>query len=129
MSTILVVDDSDVIRQTLVRLLKREGYEALGANCGREALDILATHIPDLILLDIMMPDIDGLELLERIQAKPEWKTIPVIMMTAVSDTQTIRRCELLGAREYLVKATFSVSDMLQHVRNFLDGSQLQMAG
>ena len=65
------------------------------------------------------MPELDGLSLLEILHDTPEWKTLPVIMMTAVSDTHCIRRAEQLGAKEYLVKATFSIGEMLDHVRKY----------
>jgi len=74
---------------------------------------------PDLILLDVLMPELDGLEMLEVLHADPRWKALPVVMLTAVSDINCIRRAEQLGAKAYLVKATFSVAEMLGHVREY----------
>jgi len=119
MSTILVVDDEAAARHALTRLLRREGYETVAAGDGREALRALEAGTPDLVLLDVMMPGLDGLELLEILHAHPRWKALPVVVLTAVSDTHTVRRAEQLGAREYLVKASFSVAEMLGHVRRY----------
>ncbi|HZN66846.1 MAG TPA: response regulator [Tepidisphaeraceae bacterium] len=124
MSTILVVDDEASARNALARLLRKEGYDVETAGNGREALAALESpeHKPDLMLLDLMMPEIDGLELLEILQASPAWKALPVVVLTAISDTHTVHRAEQLGAREYLVKASFSLSDMLEHVKRYTGG-------
>lgn len=119
MSTVLVVDDEPVAREALARLLRREGFETLAAPDGRAALELLQAQSPDLILLDVRMPELDGLALLEILHAHPQWKVLPVIMMTGVSDTNCIRRSEQLGAKAYLVKATFSVGEMLSAVKTY----------
>ena len=122
MPTILVVDDEPRARSAITRLLKHEGYEVTGAENGRAALDSLGVATPDLILLDLMMPELDGLEMLEILQKDPRWKSLPVVVLTAMSDIHTIHRAEQLGAREFLVKATFSLADMLGHVRKYTGG-------
>jgi CheY-like chemotaxis protein len=121
----MVVDDVDVMRDVLARLLKREGYHTLTAASGHEAIDVHehsadpGNEPPDLILLDVKMPDIDGLDLLERLHDDMRWRNVPVIMLTAVSDTQSVNRAQQLGAKAYLVKAAFSVSDMMSHVKRY----------
>jgi CheY-like chemotaxis protein len=81
--TILIVDDSPYIVDGLVALLKRKGFKPLASHGGDEALAILATTKPDLVLLDIMMEPMDGWETLERIKANPETKNLPVLMFSA----------------------------------------------
>lgn len=120
MRRILLVDDSTVDRTALARLLTRQGYEVLSASGGREALVVLNRQAPDLIVLDVAMPDIDGLKLLEILHENEVWRALPVIMLTGVSDTLTIQRAEQLGAREYMVKAAFSVSQLLQTIAKTL---------
>jgi CheY-like chemotaxis protein len=121
MSTVMIVDDADLARATLGRLLEREGYRTVQARNGREALGRLRKQRePDLIVLDLNMPDIDGLELLEILHDHPRWQSIPVIMLTAVSDTHSVHRAEQLGAKRYLVKATFSIREMLNQVRRYI---------
>ena len=122
MTRILVVDDEARARNALTRLLRHEGYEVVGAGNGREALDFLGSASPDLILLDLMMPELDGLELLEILHDHPQWKALPVVVLTAMSDIHTVRRADQLGAKEYMVKATFSLADMLGHVRRYTGG-------
>ena len=125
MPTILVVDDEASARNALTRLLRHEGYEVRPAENGRAALEALEApgdHPPDLILLDLMMPEVDGLEMLEILHCHPQWKALPVVVLTGVSDTHTVRRADQLGAREYLVKATFSLADMLGHVKKYTGG-------
>ena len=118
MPTVMLVDDTDVARETLARLLRREGYATLTASDGVEALRVLEEQpAPDLILLDVMMPRLDGLALLERLHEHPQWKALPVIMLTGVADTHAVHRAEQLGAKDYLVKAAFSVREMMDHVK------------
>ena len=119
MSTVLVVDDEAGARRALMRVLEGQGYETIGACDGKEAMHTLESRTPDLILLDVLMPELDGLEMLEVLHADPRWKALPVVMLTAVSDINCIRRAEQLGAKAYLVKATFSVAEMLGHVREY----------
>jgi CheY-like chemotaxis protein len=119
MPKVMVVDDAELSRLMLSRLLQREGYEVVGASNGLEALHTLEHALPDLVLLDVMMPDLDGLQLLEIFHEHPDWKKLPVIMLSALSDTHTIRRAEQLGAKDYLVKAAFSVAEVLQVVKQY----------
>ena len=120
MLKIMLVDDSAVDRLTLSRLLQRKGYEVLAASGGAEALKILGAQTPDLVVLDVAMPGMDGLQLLELLQENATWRALPVIMLTGVSDTLAIQRAEQLGAREYLVKAAFSVAQLLEIVEKYL---------
>jgi CheY-like chemotaxis protein len=117
--TVMVVEDADLIRETLTRLLNREGFQTLAAHDGREALDLLRTSMPDVILLDVNMPDMDGLEMLEHLHTTPAWQALPVVMLTSRGDTHTIRRAMQLGAKEFLVKATFSLNEMLDSVKRY----------
>ena len=119
MSRVLVVDDEEGARRALVRLLSKEGYDTLAAGDGREALQTLETTRPDVILLDIAMPVMDGLELLEHLQRHPQLTALPVVVLTALSDTHTVNRAQQLGAKALLVKATFSVADMLDQVKRY----------
>lgn len=116
MRTILVVEDSTMSREIVMRILRREGYNVVGATNGLEALDIVHQSQPDLVLLDIMMPEMDGLTLLEILRRSPETKEMPVILMTALSDEGRITRAKELGAQEYLVKTRFSYDDLVGHV-------------
>jgi CheY-like chemotaxis protein len=80
---ILIVDDEPFIRQVIEDVLTEEGYEVLLANSGRTMLQMLETQLPDLILLDVMMPDGDGRDALEAMQTLPQLRTIPVVIVSS----------------------------------------------
>ena len=102
---ILVVDDSEENRYTLTERLRREGYVNLATACdGGEALARLATQPFDLVLLDVVMPVLDGIGLLAQLKADERLRHIPVMMISAVSDLDRVARCIELGAEDYLPK-------------------------
>ncbi len=104
-AALLVVDDNEDNRYTLTRRLKREGYTNLTtANDGRQALDLLRSKKFDLVLLDIMMPELNGYEVLEQMKADAELRHLPVIMISAVGELESVVRCIELGAEDYLPK-------------------------
>lgn len=124
MSTVMVVDDMPVIRETVAKLLKHEGFDAVCASNGREALDALRKSPPDLVLLDMMMPEMNGMEFLEKLRADPKFGNIPVIVMTAFSDDEWQRKAIQLGVSEYLVKARCSISQMISSVKQHVAGNK-----
>ena len=101
---ILVVDDVEENCAVLARRLHRQGYVVETAVNGRDALDRLAGERFDLVLLDVMMPEMDGYEVLERLKASAEWRSIPVIMISALDDLASVVRCIERGAEDYLAK-------------------------
>jgi len=104
-AALLVVDDNEDNRYTLTRRLKREGYTNLTtANDGRQALELLQSKKFDLMLLDIMMPEMNGYQVLEHIKADDELRHLPVIMISAVGEVESVVRCIELGAEDYLPK-------------------------
>jgi sigma-B regulation protein RsbU (phosphoserine phosphatase) len=104
-AALLIVDDNEDNRYTLTRRLNREGYDNLTtANNGREALDLLHSKPFDLVLLDIMMPDLNGYEVLEQMKVNAKLRDVPVIMISALSEIDSVIRCIELGAEDYLSK-------------------------
>ncbi len=99
-----MVDDVEANRDVLSRQLKRQGYAVVLAENGQAALDQLRTSHIDLVLLDIMMPEMDGYEALQRLKADPALRHIPVIMISALSELDAVVRCIELGAEDYLPK-------------------------
>jgi signal transduction histidine kinase len=102
--SLLVVDDNESNRELLTRILVRQGYKVLAAENGHRALDLIWTHQFDLVLLDFMMPDLDGYEVLGRMQADELRRHIPVIMISGLDDLGTLVRCIERGADDYLTK-------------------------
>ena len=104
-AALLLVDDNEDNRYTLTRRLQREGYANLtSAVDGRQALDLLEKGSFDLVLLDVMMPDLNGYEVLERMRANDRLRHIPVIMISALDEIESVIRCVELGAEDYLSK-------------------------
>jgi putative two-component system response regulator len=103
-STVLVVDDNEMNRDMLVRRMRPMGYVVDVACDGGQALEILKSRAFDLVLLDIMMPVMDGYEVLKEMKADQQLKSIPVIMITAIDDATSAARCIDMGAEDYLTK-------------------------
>ncbi len=101
---VLVVDDIEANRDVLSRRLKRQGYAVATADNGRQALDKLRAERFDLVLLDIMMPEMDGYEVLQRLKADEALRHIPVIMISALNELDSVVRCIGMGAEDYLPK-------------------------
>ena len=111
--TVLVVDDVDDARDLVSRLLERAGYVAVTAEDGEAALVAIDAANPDLVLLDLTMPGLDGLEVLRRLREDPRHRALPVVMYTAVGDLRTVAEARRLGAADYLVKGTVGVADLI----------------
>ena len=116
---VLVVEDEADIRALIVHHLTRDGFRCRTAGDGGEALARLRASVPDLIVLDLMLPGIDGLELTRRLRAEPAWAAVPIIMLTAKAD-EVDRVVGLeMGADDYVAKP-FSPKELLARVRAVL---------
>ena len=107
MRRILIVDDMLASREALARILQQHGDETVPAMNGAEALALLKKNKIDLILLDQMMPEVDGLTFLAGIRRFPKWKNLPVIMFTGVKDRSCNSRAQGLDVKEFLVKGEY----------------------
>jgi DNA-binding NarL/FixJ family response regulator len=104
MTRILLIEDQAAMRRNLSLMLKMEGFEVLAAENGRSGLELAQREKPDLILCDVMMPELDGYGVLTNLRADPATATIPFIFLTARSDKPDLRRGMNLGADDYLTK-------------------------
>jgi len=120
MATILVVDDNAVVARVLAKLLQQRGHRALIAGDGPAALDTVRQQGPDLFLLDMMMPDMDGLEVLRRLKADPQTARPPVILFSAVDDPKVVAKAMGEGAKDYWVKASFKFEELPQRLARHL---------
>lgn len=123
MPTILLVDDEPDIRETMRFPLEREGFTVLEAGDGREAVKVLEAQGVDLMLLDLMMPHVDGTAVLESVRAHPRTRQLPVIVLTARDAVEDRIRGLELGADDYLPKP-FSPREIVLRVRNLLERLQ-----
>lgn len=117
---ILIVDDEPHIRRILQFLLEQAGYQVVEAGDGQQALDLLATERPDLVLLDVMMPHMDGFAVLEQMRGERDGQCTPVIMLTARGESTARVRGLRVGANDYLGKP-FDQEELLARVSNLLD--------
>jgi len=115
--TILVVEDSTTQALHLRTLLEREGMDVMWARDGRQGIDIAVEHLPNLVVLDIQMPDMNGFEVLRRLKAGPETAAIPVIMFTQFDDAQSVISGLETGAVDYIPKDAFAEAVLLETLR------------
>jgi len=120
--TILVVDDEQVIRDVLKRLLLREGYDVLSAASGKEAMGILRSARPDLVLLDIAMPEMSGIEICRWIRRDSATPRLPIIMITGKSGVNDEVEGLETGADDYVTKP-FNTEELIARVGGLLKGS------
>lgn len=104
MARILVVDDSEDVRLALTTILEDAGYEIIEASDGSQVPDLITEHKPDLVLLDVAMPRVDGFETLRNMKAKQETADIPVLMVTAKGRPEDLSLARSLGARDFISK-------------------------
>jgi len=118
-SKVLIADDEDVIRKGLVFLLRKEGYEPLEAKDGREAIDLVFAQRPDLIILDLMMPELNGLEVCCQLKNHEETRLIPVIMITAVHSHDEKLKAIDAGVDDFLNKP-INIAELRVRVKSLL---------
>jgi CheY-like chemotaxis protein len=116
MPLILVVDDEPDLLGLLVDQVSSLGYDVVAARDGTEALRLAADRPPDLVLTDVIMPFMDGLEMLERLRARPETRDLPVIALTALTDGRTRSRLTALNVKSFLAKP-YAMRDLAQRIR------------
>jgi DNA-binding response OmpR family regulator len=116
---LLIVDDEPEIGRILAMILRGAGFDAAAVGGGRAALERLAETPPDLVILDVTMPDLDGFETLRRIREAPATARLPVIMLTANTDDADRARAERLGADDFIAKP-FEPADAVARVRALL---------
>jgi len=118
---ILLVEDDVMIVRMYQRKLELEGFKVFLAFNGEEGLEILKKEKPDIILLDIMMPKMNGIEMLKALKKNPATKNIPVIILTNLGDRpEDVTKAKELGAKDYWVKATVSLKEVVERIRQIL---------
>jgi CheY-like chemotaxis protein len=121
MSTILVVDDDGLCREAVSKLLEYDGFTVLRACHGREAWALMHDHTPDLVLLDLIMPEMHGATLLRMIRRSERWHDLPVILLTGVDDDDVLlERARELKIQDLVPKTSFDFNDLLSCIRRHL---------
>jgi DNA-binding response OmpR family regulator len=122
MSSILLVDDDPLLRTLVEHKLRLRGFEVFSAESGEEGLKQASAKRPDLIVLDAMLPELDGFEVLQRLKEDAATQSIPVIMLTARKQETDIVSALSKGARDYLIKP-FLPEELVMRIRNLLPAS------
>jgi CheY-like chemotaxis protein len=118
--SVLVVDDEESLVNVLARKFRDEGITAYTASNGREGLEVAFDKHPDLILLDVMMPEMDGFDMMNALH-NDEWgKTVPVILLTNSSSIETVSKAVTAGMSEFLVKTDVHLDQVVTHVKDRL---------
>jgi DNA-binding response OmpR family regulator len=120
---ILIVDDEPSIIVPVQFLMEQNGYYVMVAFSGEEAMEIIAEKKVDLILLDIMLPVIDGFEVCQRVRENPQWNKIKIILLTALGSDANVEKGLALGADAYITKP-FSNVDIVEKVKELLENSE-----
>ena len=121
--TILWVEDDKFLKHLIIRKVSTEGCDLKFAESGEEAFEILKTVKPDIAVLDILLPDMDGFEILKRIKENPDTKSVPVVLLSNLGQQSDIEKGTKLGANRFLIKATISFDEIITQVSDVLKES------
>ena len=113
---ILIIEDDKFLRKVLVRKLLKEDYQVIEATDGEEGLKSIKQDKPDLVLLDLVLPGIDGFEILDKMKTDSEMSKIPVIILSNLGEKKEIKRGLELGANDYLIKAHFTPGEIIDRI-------------
>lgn len=117
---ILIVEDDTFILEMYATKLLNFGYDVLTATDGDEALKIVKDKKPDFILLDLVLPSVDGFDVLKAVRKNPKSKPIPVILLTNLGERKDVEKGLKLGADDYLIKAHFTPSEVIEKIQSLL---------
>ena len=120
MSTVLVVDDQPELRALFQRMLENQGHSVVAVCNGQEALRTTETWQPDLVLLDLAMPLMDGLAFLRHVRARAAWAKTPVIMLSGMMTSEQVKAARELGVTDHLTKGEFSTRELRATVAQYI---------
>jgi len=117
---VLIVEDDNMICAMYKTKLEQDGFEVLLADNGSKGLETAMSELPDIIMLDVIIPQLDGFSVLAKLKEDPKTKNIPVIMLTNLGTTEDQKKGKEIGAVDYLVKAKFTPTQVSQKVKEYL---------
>ena len=116
---ILLAEDDRFLRKAAETMLKRSGFTVIAAPDGEEALRLAREHIPDLMLLDLIMPKMQGFDVLKELKAAPETAGIPVIVLSNLGQDSDVQLARERGAHDYIIKSNIALEQLVERVRAF----------
>lgn len=117
---VFIVEDDAMLLDMYKMKFEGEGFTVTTATNGRLGLDALQSKTPDILLLDVMMPEIDGFAVLTELKKNPQWKDIPVILLTNLGQDSDVKKGLALGANDYLIKANLTPAQVVEKVKTLL---------
>jgi len=123
MAKLLLVEDDALLTRLYQKKFSKDGHEVVSASDGEEGMEMIESEQPDLVLLDIMMPKLSGLEMLERIKANPATRSVPVVILSNLEGEEEQERALELGAVAYIVKSNSDPARVSAKVREILEAS------
>lgn len=124
MAKILFIEDEPALQKTLGNFLRERGYQMVSALDGESGLRLVKSEHPDLVLLDLILPRLHGLEVLKAMSDDPKLRAIPAIVLTNVESSQSVEQAVELGARAYLVKTSYTLDEVLEKIKSVLSGAK-----
>ncbi len=121
MKKVLVVEDDQFLAAAYKLKLTKSGFEVMVASDGGEALAILREFIPDVVILDLIMPNVDGFTCLSRMKSDEKLKNIPVIVASNLGQKEDVEKAKNLGAAEFIIKSNVSIDDILEKINSILN--------
>lgn len=118
--TVLLIEDEHALVEALARKLKQAGFNVLKATQGEEGLEMSLSHHPDLIVLDLLLPRMDGMTVLKKLRDDKWGSTAQVLVLTNFSDVKKMEETEKLGVREYMVKTEFKIGEVVTKIKEAL---------
>lgn len=125
---ILIVEDEAILLTALSEELRQAGFQVEGAKDGQEGVEKTSSYKPHLILMDLVMPRMDGITALKTLKANPETKDVPIVILTNLSDYDKISDALSLGAMDYLVKANYRLEELVNKIKTVLERRSAEMA-
>ncbi len=120
MEKILFIEDEQALQKTIGDRLSQEGYEVISALDGEIGLNLAGIKNPDLILLDLILPKVQGLEVLKKLKESNKTKEIPVVVLTNLEEMEKVDKALELGATAYLVKTNYSLEEVVEKIKNLI---------
>jgi DNA-binding response OmpR family regulator len=117
---ILIVEDDNFLETLVARKFVSAGVEVIGVENGKDAIGEMEREKPDVVLLDVMMPGMDGFEVLRKVMENPKIAHIPIIVFSNFSEDEKIKEAKNLGARDYLIKSNFTLDELLIKIKDIL---------